>query len=343
MWKNVSVACTGAAKNPKQLGGEPRPPGPGVTVPGPGTVLYLQCVLRSFFTGGDEHRWTSSSLSVAFQMVGEDGPPPKRPAKSLQYYRQPTGDDTLDSRSLTCGELSGRHPGACTAAGEGVTWRPLPKGSKLPRTPTLWLPGMDKGAYCEPCYRNEAVQEAATRRFPRASSQISQEFVTDCAETTPVAAAAPCSSLVLQPSSSHPLVLLPSSLTPVAAAAPCSSRVLQPSSSHTLVLPPSSLTQSSGPFALPETPPWQLRRDREELRREGEVLRQQNGQLAATNADLKKELERCKAASAERKTQADKQNREAVFTQVALELMSEMSGMSPDSRTAMEALMHAEE
>ena len=202
---------------------------------------------------------------------------------------------------------------------------------------------MDKGAYCEPCYRNEAVQEAATRRFPRASSQISQEFVTDCAETTPVAAAAPCSSLVLQPSSSHPLVLLPSSLTPVAAAAPCSSRVLQPSSSHTLVLPPSSLTQSSGPFALPETPPWQLRRDREELRREGEVLRQQNGQLAATNADLKKELERCKAASAERKTQADKQNREAVFTQVALELMSEMSGMSPNSRTAMEALMHTEE
>ena len=247
-------------------------------------------------------------------MVGEDGPPPKRPAKSLQYYRQPTGDDTLDSRSLTCGELSGRHPGACTAAGEGVTWRPLPKGSKLPRTPTLWLPGMDKGAYCEPCYRNDAVQEAATRRFPRASSQISQEFVTDCAETTPVAAAAPCSS-----------------------------RVLQPSSSHTLVLPPSSLTQSSGPFALPETPPWQLRRDREELRREGEVLRQQNGQLAATNADLKKELERCKAASAERKTQADKQNREAVFTQVALELMSEMSGMSPNSRTTMEALMHAEE
>ena len=52
------------------------------------------------------------------QMVGEveDGPPLKRPAKSLQYYRQPTGDDALDSRPLTCGELSGRHPGACTAA-----------------------------------------------------------------------------------------------------------------------------------------------------------------------------------------------------------------------------------
>ena len=273
----------------------------------------------------------------------EDGPPPKRPAKSLQYYRQPTGDDALDSRPLTCGELSGRHPGACTAAGESVTWRPLPKGSKLPRKPTMWLPSMDKGAYCEPCYRNDAVQEAATLRFPRTTSQISQESVTDCAETTPVAAAVPNSSLVLLPSSSHPLVLPPSSLTPVAAPAPCSSRVLQPSGSQTFVLPPSSLTQSSGPFALPETPPWQLRREREELRREREVLRQQNGQLTTTNADLQKELNQCKAASAERKAQADEQNRDAVLTQLALDLVSEMNAMSPNSRTAMEALMHAEE
>lgn len=285
-------------------------------------------------------------------MVGEveDGPPPKRPAKSLQYYRQPTGDDALDSRPLTCGELSGRHPGACTAAGESVTWRPLPTGSKLPRKPTLWLPSMDKGAYCDRCYRNEAVQKAATLRFPRTTSQISQESVTDCAETTPVAAAVPNSSLVLLPSSSHPLVLPPSSLTPVAAPAPCSSRVLQPSGSQTFVLPPSSLTQSSGPFALPETPPWQLRREREELRREREelwrereVLRQQNGQLTTTNADLQKELNQCKAASAERKAQADEQNREAVLTQLALDLVSEMNAMSPNARTAMEALMHAEE
>ena len=126
--------------------------------------------------------------------------------------------------------------------------------------------------------------------------------------------------------------------------------MLQPSGSQTFVLPPSSLTQSSGPFALPETPPWQLRREREELRREREelwrereVLRQQNGQLTTTNADLQKELNQCKAASAERKAQADEQNREAVLTQLALDLVSEMDAMSPNARTAMEALMHAEE
>ena len=97
------------------------------------------------------------------------------PRRAVNYERKST--DFVDALlPLTCGDMSGRSRDACLVVGE-ANWRPLPACSKLPTKLTPWEPGMERGAYCEACYRNCDIRQACALRFPPLQSKATRATV----------------------------------------------------------------------------------------------------------------------------------------------------------------------
>ena len=75
--------------------------------------------------------------------------------------------DAVDRERKRTGSVDDLLP--LIASGVAI-WRPLPKGSKLPTKLTPWEPGMERGAFCKMCYRNDDIDAACAMRFPWGSS-----------------------------------------------------------------------------------------------------------------------------------------------------------------------------
>ena len=88
-------------------------------------------------------------------------------AAAIRAHADSLSMDAVDRERKRTGSVDDLLP--LIASGVAI-WRPLPKGSKLPTKLTPWEPGMERGAFCEMCYRNDDIDAACAMRFPWGSS-----------------------------------------------------------------------------------------------------------------------------------------------------------------------------
>ena len=129
--------------------------------------------------GEYERRRDERKLQIRAKLVelGIEPLPSQQPPSKAEGKKRarPVADPVAPSRASGRLDRERKRTGSVDdllpliASGVAI-WRPLPKGSKLPTKLTPWEPGMERGAFCEMCYRNDDIDAACAMRFPWGSS-----------------------------------------------------------------------------------------------------------------------------------------------------------------------------